>query len=98
MAQVRAPVLGANLGTPSGVFWQKRYYDRNIRDEREFVEKLRYIHRNPVNAELCEHPEDWRWRAFVTMRCEKKESWKSSPSGRLGIGITKRQAARKGHS
>jgi putative transposase len=31
----------------SGVFWQKRYYDRNVRDEREFVEKLRYIHRNP---------------------------------------------------
>ena len=31
----------------SGVFWQKRYYDRNLRDEREFVDKLRYIHRNP---------------------------------------------------
>ena len=48
VAQVRAPLLGANLGVPSGVFWQKRYYDRNVRDEREFVEKLRYIHRNPV--------------------------------------------------
>ena len=31
------------LGT--GAFWQKRYYDRNVRDEREFREKLRYIHR-----------------------------------------------------
>ena len=31
------------LGT--GTFWQKRYYDRNIRNEREFREKLRYIHR-----------------------------------------------------
>ena len=28
-------------------FWQKRYYDFNIRNERQFVEKLRYIHRNP---------------------------------------------------
>ena len=50
VAQVRAPILGANLGrnlgVPSGVFWQKRYYDRNVRDEHEFVEKLRYIHRN----------------------------------------------------
>jgi putative transposase len=28
--QVRAPGLGANLGSQS--FWQKRYYDRNVRD------------------------------------------------------------------
>ena len=64
MAQVRAPVLGANLGHPGGVFWQKRYYDRNVRDEREFVDKLRYIHRNPVKAGLCKLPEDWRWSSF----------------------------------
>jgi REP element-mobilizing transposase RayT len=59
VAQVRAVVLGPNLGHSSGVFWQKRYYDRNVRDEREFLDKLRYIHRNPVRAGLCEHPEDW---------------------------------------
>src|SRR5579862_348860 len=47
-----------------GVFWQKRYYDRNVRDEREFVEKLRYLHRNPVKAGLCELPEDWPWSSF----------------------------------
>ena len=64
VAQVRAPLLGANLGPSPGVFWQKRYYDRNVRDEREFVEKLRYIHRNPVKAGLCEHPKDWRWSSF----------------------------------
>jgi putative transposase len=29
-------------------FWQKRYYDFNVRDHEQFVEKLRYIHRNPV--------------------------------------------------
>jgi hypothetical protein len=26
-------------------FWQKRYYDFNIRNYAQFVEKLRYIHR-----------------------------------------------------
>jgi putative transposase len=45
-------------------FWQKRYYDFNIRDYPQFVEKLRYIHRNPVKAGLCEHPEDWEWSSF----------------------------------
>jgi REP element-mobilizing transposase RayT len=56
--------LGVNLGHPRGVFWQKRYYDRNVRDEREFVDKLRYIHRNPVKAGLCKLPEAWRWSSF----------------------------------
>jgi REP element-mobilizing transposase RayT len=45
-------------------FWQKRYYDFNIRNDAQFVEKLRYIHRNPVKAGLCERPEDWEWSSF----------------------------------
>src|SRR5260370_30772676 len=45
-------------------FWQKRYYDFNIRNYAQFVEKLRYIHRNPVKAGLCEPPEDWEWSSF----------------------------------
>ena len=45
-------------------FWQKRYYDFNIRNYPQFVEKLKYIHRNPVKAGLCERPEDWEWSSF----------------------------------
>jgi putative transposase len=45
-------------------FWQKRYYDFNVRDHAQFVEKLRYIHRNPVKAGLCERSEEWRWSSF----------------------------------
>ncbi len=45
-------------------FWQKRYYDFNIRNYPQFVEKLRYLHRNPVKAGLCERPEDWEWSSF----------------------------------
>jgi putative transposase len=45
-------------------FWQKRYYDFNIRNCAQFVEKLRYVHRNPVKARLCEWPEDWEWSSF----------------------------------
>ena len=33
-------------------FWQARYYDFNVWSEHKFVEKLRYIHRNPVNARV----------------------------------------------
>ena len=56
------PVFG--LSGISDHFWQKRYYDFNIRDYQQFVEKLRYIHRNPVKAGLCERPEDWERRSF----------------------------------
>lgn len=45
-------------------FWQKRYYDFNVRDDRQFMEKLRYIHRNPVKRGLCERPEDWEGSSF----------------------------------
>jgi putative transposase len=44
--------------------WQSRYYDRNVRDHAEFVEKLRYIHRNPVKRGLVDRPEDWPWSSF----------------------------------
>ena len=45
-------------------FWQKRYYDFNVRNRPQFIEKLRYIHRNPVKRGLCERPEDWEWSSF----------------------------------
>jgi putative transposase len=48
----------------SGSFWQKRYYDRNVRDGREFSIKLRYLHRNPVKRGLVKEPGDWKWSSF----------------------------------
>jgi putative transposase len=55
-------------------FWQKRYYDFNIRNYSQFVEKLPYIHRNPVKAGLCERLEDWEWSSFrhYATGCEKR--------------------------
>jgi putative transposase len=45
-------------------FWQARYYDFNVWSERKFLEKLRYIHRNPVHRKLVARPEDWMWSSF----------------------------------
>jgi REP-associated tyrosine transposase len=78
----------------AGVFWQKRYYDRNVRDEREFVEKLRYIHRNPVRRGYASFRKTGPGAAFVTMHCEKRESWKLSQSGRRAIERGKQAAGR----
>jgi putative transposase len=45
-------------------FWQRRYYDFNVWSEEKRVEKLRYMHRNPVKRGLAERPEQWAWSSF----------------------------------
>ncbi|HZQ18609.1 MAG TPA: transposase [Terriglobales bacterium] len=42
------------IGSPR--FWQARYYDFPVWSERKRVEKLRYIHRNPVKRGLVARP------------------------------------------
>jgi putative transposase len=56
--------VARRLLTGADHFWQKRYYDFNLLTHAKFVEKLRYIHRNPVRRGLCLHPEDWQWSSF----------------------------------
>lgn len=42
-------------------FWQTRFYDFNVRTEKKRIEKLRYMHDNPVKRGLVSKAEDWRW-------------------------------------
>ena len=48
--------LALRAGEP---FWQARYYDFNVYTEPKRIEKLRYMHRNPVVRELVSAPEEW---------------------------------------
>jgi len=43
----------------SGRFWQKEYFDRYIRNARQFMKTIAYIENNPVKTNLCHRPEDW---------------------------------------
>lgn len=45
-------------------FWQARFYDFNIWTTKKRMEKLRYMHRNPVKRGLVESPEQWRWSSY----------------------------------
>jgi len=45
-------------------FWQARYYDFNVWSHGKFVQKLRYIHRNPVKRGLVARREDWPWSSY----------------------------------
>lgn len=53
----------ANSGTAAHI-WQRRFYDFNVWRREKRVEKIRYIHRNPVRRGLVERPEDWKWSSF----------------------------------
>lgn len=48
----------------NGQFWQRRFYDFNVWSQRKEVEKLKYMHRNPVVRGLVKKPEDWRWSSY----------------------------------
>jgi putative transposase len=44
--------------------WLPRFYDFNVWTEHKRVEKLRYMHWNPVTRGLVEKPEEWGWSSF----------------------------------
>jgi putative transposase len=57
--------LSVTLRQPLRPFWEQRYYDFNVLTEKKRIEKLRYLHRNPVARGLVQRPEDWAWSTFT---------------------------------
>src|ERR1700757_1025152 len=62
------PVLPFSTTEPSlwdaQRIWQRRFYDFNVWSEHKRVEKLRYMHRNPVKRGLASEPGQWAWSSF----------------------------------
>ena len=81
--------------------WLPRYYDFNVHTHEKHVEKLVYLHRNPVKRGLVAAPELWKWssyRHYVTGEegvVEIESEWtlrKRNPSGTLPpLGTLPRQ-------
>ncbi len=47
-------------------FWQIRYHDFNVFTQPKRIEKIRYLHRNPVVRGLTMEPEDWPHSSYRT--------------------------------
>jgi len=45
--------------------WQERFYEHTIRDEKDWLEKMEYIHYNPLKHELVEDIKDWKYTSFL---------------------------------
>jgi putative transposase len=47
-----------------GRVWMPRFYDFPVWTQAKRIEKLRYMHRNPVVRGLVAAPQDWPWSSF----------------------------------
>ena len=47
----------------SGI-WQRRYWEHQIRDDRDFERHVDYIHYNPVKHGYVPHARDWPYSSF----------------------------------
>jgi len=45
-------------------FWQRRFYDFNVWSRKKRIEKLNYMHMNPVKRGLVKNPKDWPWSSL----------------------------------
>jgi len=61
---LRALKVAVSKRSTQQPFWLKRYYDFNVYSEKKRIEKLNYMHRNPVVRGLVQQPEDWHWSSF----------------------------------
>jgi putative transposase len=61
---LQAVKLSVTVQRPERPFWQVRYYDFNVFTDKKRIEKLRYIHRNPVTRGLVDRAEHWKWSSF----------------------------------
>lgn len=44
--------------------WQKSFYDHAIRNEKDFLEKLNYIHKNPLKHNLTDDLDSYPWSSY----------------------------------
>ena len=48
----------------NGRVWQRRFYDMNIWTEKKQLEKLDYMHNNPVTRRLVSSASEWPWSSW----------------------------------
>ena len=44
--------------------WQKKVKSVDLWSHKFILQKLNYVHLNPVRADLCDHPAKWKWSSY----------------------------------
>jgi putative transposase len=48
-------------------FWQKNYWDTQLRHHESYAQKWNYVRANPVRAGLSAAPDDWQFQGEVSL-------------------------------
>jgi putative transposase len=68
--------------------WQRRFYDFNVYTARKRIEKLKYMHANPVKRGLVQEPEQWRWSSYRSYALGEEGAVKLNQHGPAEIKLT----------
>ena len=59
------PLVGRTPRPQTHSVWQKGFSSIDVWSEKFAIQKLGYIHANPVRAGLCDHPAKWKWSSYA---------------------------------
>jgi hypothetical protein len=77
-----------------GHLFQGRYKAFLVQEERYLHALVRYIHRNPVEAQIVQHPKEYPWSSDRYMRRGRGPTWLDVDSLLSLLGSSPRSAAR----
>ena len=82
----------------SGTLWDGRFRSCLVQDSRYVLACYRYIERNPVRANMVNHPIEYPWSSYATNATGKSLPWLTPHGEYLGLASDgdKRQAAYRG--
>lgn len=60
--------------------WQRRFYDFNVWSRKKKIEKLAYMHMNPVKRGLVARPDHWIWSSCQFYEGQKESRIRIDPA------------------
>ena len=81
LTEPREPPSASRIKRREIDFWQRRFWEHQIRDERDFERCVDYIHYNPVKHRLVKNVKDWPYSTFhrYANRGVYPEDWSTDP-------------------
>ena len=68
-------------------FWKPRGCDLNVVRDGMIIEKLAYMHANPVRRGLVSRPDEWRWSSYRYYECGDPEPMAMDWDGGLPLKL-----------
>ncbi|MFB2917076.1 REP-associated tyrosine transposase [Aerosakkonema funiforme] len=62
--EYKAKISKSRQNKQEQAIWQRRFWEHQIRDEKDFTNHVEYIHYNPVKHGLVSAPKDWEYSSF----------------------------------